>query len=89
MKPGDLVKCIYCPLVDGLKPIDYPIFLRVKNETYKLSQSIKDELGIVIEVAEYPHRDFTTNKGKKIHIHFFNGSKWALYKEELALLNVS
>ena len=89
MKRGDLVKCTWCPLVDGSTPNDYPIFLRVRKETYKLSQSIKDELGIIVEVAEYPHRDFTTNQGKRIHIHFFNGSKWALYKEQLVLLSAS
>jgi hypothetical protein len=80
--------------VDGRKPIGYPIFLRVKNETYKLSQSIKDELGIILFVerytpVQYERRQTVVNKGKRIHIHFFNGTKWALYKEELTLLSVS
>ena len=91
MKQGDLVRCIWCPFTDGGTPTDHPLFARSPEweGTYKLTRPIKNELGIILCVDPYPHNDFTTNKGKKIHICFFNGVRWALYKEQVVLLSAS
>lgn len=91
MKRGDLVRCIWCPFVDGRTPRGHPLFARSSEweGTYKLTQSIKNELGIILFVDGHLHNDFTINKGKKIHIYFFNGSKWPLQEEQLKLLNAS
>ena len=96
MKPGDLVRCIWCPFTDGGTPADHPLFARSSERegTYKLSRSIKNELGIILFVeryspVQYERRRTVANTGKKIHIHFCNGTKWVLYKEQLTLLSAS